>query len=176
MCVRRRIRSASAQSDQFSLSAWRRQWPLAITRVSIKDSDQTAWKWNLLQVSMSSLGPHCAKMRISSYNMYNRICKSAHVSQLRSKFDPFIPVFLQWTLPSLNLDSSIIANGISVKYLESNGKHCRSWWDGSYEPSHLDLHCLHKYLCSSTELKRLSYIREEINSFIQNLFRKHILS
>ena len=59
---------------------------------------------------------------------------------------PFIPQLLQYTLPSLNLETSIVANRGINKNLEVqlNGKQCGFRLDG--EPSHLDLHCLYKYL------------------------------
>ena len=40
----------------------------------------------------------------------------------------------------------LLQKGTSVKNQKQNCKQCRFRWDGSHEPSHLDLHCLHKYL------------------------------
>ena len=41
-------------------------------------------------------------------------------------FSPFIPEFLKWTLPSLNLDTSIEQNtGFNQKSI-TDGKQCRS--------------------------------------------------
>ena len=39
---------------------------------------------------------------------------------------PFHTEFLTWTLPSLNLDTSIVSKGISVKNQSQNSKQCRS--------------------------------------------------
>ena len=54
----------------------------------------------------------------------------------------FHPVFLKWNLPILNSDTSIIANGVfdKIKNRMANSV------DPDYEPSHLDLHCLQKYM------------------------------
>ena len=65
---------------------------------------------------------------------------------------PFIHEFLKWPLPFLNLDLSIDANrGFSLNQIH-NGKQCRFW---CYEPSHLDLHCLHSFWFWSAGLERL---------------------
>ena len=70
---------------------------------------------------------------------------------------PFIPDFLKWTLPSLNLDEPISSKkGCRVnKNLKQNAKTCsgkiekkmyRAWWAARYESSHLDLHCFQSLL------------------------------
>ena len=40
--------------------------------------------------------------------------------------NPFIPVFLKWTLPFLNLDLSTDAKGFQYKIKKQTGKQCRS--------------------------------------------------
>ena len=57
MCVQRRLRStrASAQSDQFSLCAWRRFRSLANHCMPCEDSDQTARRRRLISVFAGSI-------------------------------------------------------------------------------------------------------------------------
>ena len=59
-----------------------------------------------------------------------------------SKFNPFTPEFLKWTLPSLNLDMSIVANGVSVQNKNRMGNIVDPDEMAHYEPSHLYQHCL----------------------------------
>ena len=51
---------------------------------------------------------------------------------------------------------SIVANRISVKNLELMANCVDPDETAHYEPSHLELHCLHKHLFWSTRLKRLN--------------------
>ena len=51
----------------------------------------------------------------------------------------FTPEFLKWTLPSLNLDTFIVANNRMANSVDPDEM-------AHYEPSHLDLHCLQRYL------------------------------
>ena len=65
--------------------------------------------------------------RILSFYTYFRVIL---VHEFRSTAYPFIPEFLRWTLPYLTLGISIVASrGLSQTL---NGKHCWSWWDGSW--------------------------------------------
>ena len=52
VCAQRRLRSAwaSIQSDQSSLSAWRKLWSLATHWARSEDSDQTGWMPRLIWV------------------------------------------------------------------------------------------------------------------------------
>ena len=66
-----------------------------------------------------------------------------------SHLKPFIPEFLKWILPSLNLDFSTDANvRFSVlndnKIRMANSVHPDE--TARYKLSHLDLHCLHRCL------------------------------
>ena len=59
----------------------------------------------------------------------------------------FIPAFMKWTLPSLNLDTSIVANrDITQNINNRTANSVDPDVTVHYEPSHLDLHCLQKYL------------------------------
>ena len=70
--------------------------------------------------------------------------------------NPFTPELLKWIVPSLYLGMSFIANGVSVK----NKNRMENGIDpdeiAHYESSHLDLHCLQRYLVWSAELKGLT--------------------
>ena len=66
-----------------------------------------------------------------------------------SIFDPIIPEFLKWTFPQLNLDMIPDVNrGFNMKYKKKNRIANKIDPDEKalYEPSHLDLHCLYRYL------------------------------
>ena len=60
--------------------------------------------------------------------------------------DHFNHKFQKQTLPSLHLDTSVVAKMVTVVKQEQNGKQCTS---------HLGLHCLQKYLSWSTGQKEL---------------------
>ena len=71
--------------------------------------------------------------------------------------NPFIPKFLQWTLPFLNLDMSTEANRCHSKIKNRMAISVDSDEIARYEPSHLDLHCLHRFLflvCRAERIKR----------------------
>ena len=51
---------------------------------------------------------------------------------------------------TLNFDIPLLQIGISIKILEPDSKHVDPDEMARYEPSHLDLQCLHKYLFWST--------------------------
>ena len=59
--------------------------------------------------------------------------------------NPFIPQFLKWTLPSLNLDMSTVAKkGFHSKIKKNRVANSVDPDETAcYELSHLDLHCLH---------------------------------
>ena len=60
--------------------------------------------------------------------------------------NPFIPKFLKWTLPSLNLDTFIVTNrGFSQKSIMANSVDPDEMARNN-EPSHLDQHCLQRCL------------------------------
>ena len=80
------------------------------------------------------------------------------VIQISTTLNPFITEFLKWTLPSLNLDTSILANRGSVRNQLQNDKMANSEdpdETAHNEPSHQDLHCLQKHLFWAVRLKRL---------------------
>ena len=66
--------------------------------------------------------------------------------------NPFIPVFLKWTLPSLNLNTSISTNrGFSLKLKKKKKKKKKNRMANRIdhdELTHLDLHCLQRRLFS----------------------------
>ena len=71
----------------------------------------------------------------------------------------FISEFMQWTLPPLNLDTSIVANkDISQKSITNTANSIDPSKTTHYEPSHLDLHCLHKHLLLYTGLKKVIHL------------------
>ena len=71
-------------------------------------------------------------------------------------FNSFIPEFLKWTLPSLNLELSTDVNvGFSVKSKIKKPNNVDPDETAHYEPSQLDLHCFHRCLFWSAGLKRL---------------------
>ena len=55
-------------------------------------------------------------------------------------------MFLKRILPSLNLDMSIIANRESAKNKNKMADSVNQEEMVHYKPTHLDLHCLQKYL------------------------------
>ena len=71
--------------------------------------------------------------------------------------NPFSRDFLKWTLPSLNLDMSTNTNRrFRLKSKNTIANSIDPDEKAHYKPSHLDLHCLHRYLFWSTELKGLT--------------------
>ena len=65
--------------------------------------------------------------------------------------NPFILEFLNWTLPALYLVMSIVFNRVVLlKVINKLANSVDPDETAHYEPSHLDLHCLHKYLYRST--------------------------
>ena len=59
---------------------------------------------------------------------------------------PFTPVFHKWTFPSSNLDMSTASNrGFNKKSKIRMANSVDPDETARYEPSHLDLHCLHRY-------------------------------
>ena len=73
--------------------------------------------------------------------------------------NPFTPAFLKWAHSSLNLDTSIVENrGFSLRSRTmANSVHPDE--TARYEPSHLDLHCLQRYMCKSAGMKGLKTSR-----------------
>ena len=73
-------------------------------------------------------------------------------NNLHNYLNSFTPEFLKWTLLSLNLVISTFEKKDASQ--KSNAE-----WQTSVDPDqtpHLDLHCLHKYLFCSIELKGLN--------------------
>ena len=66
-------------------------------------------------------------------------------------FNPFIPEFLEWTVLSLNFDMSTDACQSKIKNIMANSVDPDEM--AHYEPSHLELHCLQRYLLWSARLK-----------------------
>ena len=58
-------------------------------------------------------------------------------------------------IPSLNLDKSTVENRDVSKFKNRMTNSVDPDETACYEPSHLDLHCLHRHLCWSAVLKRL---------------------
>ena len=74
--------------------------------------------------------------------------------------NPFIPKFLKWTLPSLNLNLSIDSNrGFSQKAKQNSKQYIGPDETARDEPSHLDLYCLHGAPFRSARLKGLILIQ-----------------
>ena len=74
------------------------------------------------------------------------------------------PELLIWTLQSLNLDTFIVANrDFSQKSTQT------------YEPSHLDLHCLQRYLYWSVGIKGLTFVLVQHFCFLLFVFN-HVRS
>ena len=67
----------------------------------------------------------------------------------------FIPEFLKWIPPSPNLVRKTVPNRGLRKKIKTVANSEDPDETTHYEPSHLDLHCLHKYLYRSTGLKGL---------------------
>ena len=80
----------------------------------------------------------------------------------------------------MHFDINIAIKKVTFVNQEPNDKQCRSRWDGSFfEPSYLDLHCLHKYLSWSTVLvkclKRCTFGILNITSRLRrNISRRHL--
>ena len=69
-------------------------------------------------------------------------------------FNLFTPKYLNWTVPSLNLDTFIVANrGFSQKINNRMANSVDPDETARYEPSHLGLQCLQKYLYWSAGMK-----------------------
>ena len=86
----------------------------------------------------------------------------------RPKINPIIrEFFFKWTIPSLNLDMLIDAN--KCFSLKNQKNRTINWIDpdesARYEPSHLDLTCLHGYLV-------LVCNAERVNKNLNNLERE----
>ena len=82
-------------------------------------------------------------------------------------------MYLKWAHPSLNLDVPIVANRSLVKINNRMANSVDPDETARNEPSHLDLHCLQKYLYWSSGLKRLSC---SYFTFIPYHFRPRIRS
>ena len=62
-------------------------------------------------------------------------------------FNPFVPEFMKWIIPSLNLDTPTDANrNFSLKSKNRLANCVDPVETAPYKPSHLDLYCLHMYL------------------------------
>ena len=80
--------------------------------------------------------------------------------------NPFTPEFITWTLPSPNLDTSIVANrGFNLKkFINRMANSVDPDETAHYEPtahyeqSCLNLHCLQRYLYWSADMKGLKYV------------------
>ena len=59
--------------------------------------------------------------------------------------NPFTPEFLKWTLPSLNLVICIIDQSGFSKISIAEWHSVDPDEMATYEPTHLYLHCLHRY-------------------------------
>ena len=62
---------------------------------------------------------------------------------------------MKCTLPSLNLDTPLLQIGVSAKNQlgKTNSVDPDEMACYMYEPSHLDLYCLQRFLCWSTGMK-----------------------
>ena len=74
-------------------------------------------------------------------NIYKKPVAYRHRS-----INPFPSEFPKWTLLSLNLGMSIIANRVSVNIKNWMANSVDADEIAHHEPSHLDLHCLQRYL------------------------------
>ena len=76
-----------------------------------------------------------------------------------TRVNPFIHEFLKWNLPFLYLVMSIVVNRLFFFLLKNINRlaNCVEPDEmAHYEPSHLDLRSLHRYLYRSTGLKGLT--------------------
>ena len=62
------------------------------------------------------------------------------------QLDPFIPEFLKWILPSLNLVRTIVPNTGFSQNLNRTTDSVDPDERAHYESSHPDPHCLHRYV------------------------------
>ena len=118
-----------------------------INVVPTKEQDNAIFGWKLYHVVDKSMGlpsPHTCPLNFILYTEIYWV----HIINL------ITPEFLKWALPSLNLDVSMMQIGLSVLNQKQNCNQC--WY--SYEPSHLDRHCLHKHSWLSLFRPRLSRI------------------
>ena len=69
------------------------------------------------------------------------------MQEIGDSFNPFNPQLLPWTLPSLNLNTFIVEIGVPSKLNNRMANSVVPVEMACYEPSHLDLHCLHRQLC-----------------------------
>ena len=78
-------------------------------------------------------------------------------TSIENRVNPFTSEFLKWTIPSMNLDISIDANrGFSQKIKKNRMANSVAPDDAAaYDSSHLNIHCLHRYLFWSVVLKGL---------------------
>ena len=80
--------------------------------------------------------------------------------------NPFILECLKWTLPSFNLDMSNDGNrDFRIKSEKGMANNVAPDEKARSEPSHLDLHCLDRYMFCSARLKRLN----QYNIYLQIL-------
>ena len=98
----------------------------------------------LYDSSFHSLGIH-----------FRPVCQVSeiHKTIIALGINPFSEL-LKWTLPSLNLDMSTVSNrcfNVNIKNRMANSVDPDE--TAHDEPSHLDLHCLHRYLFCSARLK-----------------------
>ena len=70
----------------------------------------------------------------------------------------FTPEFLKWTHPSLNWETSIVANRVSVKINNKMANSVDPDKMACYKLSHMDLHCLQRFLYWSAGMKGLTEI------------------
>ena len=86
--------------------------------------------FSLVFLRISCFGPNTyANSKDSDYcnkHFHGEIGKNAVVFGLKTAFNPFTPEFMKWTLPSLNLNISIVANRDVSQKSKQNGKQCRS--------------------------------------------------
>ena len=91
-------------------------------------------------VSFEQLGPDLMLPYSTPYMSF----KIAQMTHMNDDMNPFTFEFLNWTLPSLNMDMSIAAYGMPVRNQHRIANSVDQ--DDHYELSHLDLHYLQNYL------------------------------
>ena len=101
-------------------------------------SDLPVHVLNVRSVFVEESLDHC----LSSKDWHLTAQMKAHFLNWLILINPFTLEFLKLTLPSLNLDTSIVADR------DLNKKSIIDWQsvDPDYEPSHLNLHCLQRNL------------------------------
>ena len=101
----------------------------------VSDVFRTTILGRVIMLKLHPYDPLILLLDLKSWSYYTNVDTQRFLRDILrhviQQFEPFIPEFLKWTLPFLNLVRAIATNRGLSKNQSNSCKQCRSWWGGS---------------------------------------------